>query len=283
MPVVSFWSAKNLGITQMNKTYLAAAVYGLLAIGGEASAVQYSWNLNSSASNSHTMTFGSTPSGQTLTVSAFRSGNTFNSGSEVGTGNLIDAYVNPDGSFGLGVFNSGESSPDDRYLDNRSGVEVLVFDAGVGMDNFDWGSIKLGHILSGTDIDSTPNLTYWTGGNGGVTDAQFNNLCLKSTSSNSCTSLQTSSYGFTAHTPLTISTAGTAQALGPNTIGRYLVVSGALDANGTGSGGYDKFKISTVPTPQTISLVGIGFLAMFFMQRRRAAGKSERDSRFREA
>ena len=244
---------------------------GVLALSGAANATQYIWDLNKSDSttNQHTFTFND-GYGHILTVYAYRSGNTD------GSGKLENANVNPSGAEGLGVTSctasstttsctSGEDSTDSRLLDNRQGYDILVFDAGIA--NFDWNFLTLGSIQEGSCCDETPEIAYWTGnGSGGSTDSLFQSLCL---TGGSCA---LTSNGFKQF-QLTGSSAGTKLALDSQAQGRYLVVSGALDGSGSGSD-YEKFKIKTVPTPETISLVGIGLLAMLGMRRRKGIQRS---------
>ena len=235
----------------MKKISFGVAVCAaLLCLGGAANAVQYTWNFNVNKSAGHTVTFDSTDGSHTLTVSAFYASSK--------TSAFQDAIVRPSIQ-GLGVESPGDDSTDKQYLDNLNGWDILVFDSGI--DNFNWDAVILGSIYSGAD--SKPELTYWVGGNGGVTDATFNTMCL--TGSNCAL---TTNNLFSAPTTLSNLSSGSSVTLPTAANGRYLVVSGALDS-ASGSGGYDKFKIKTVPAPQTLALFGLGALAMAGLARRK--------------
>ena len=280
----------------MTKTSVRVTVCaGLFAISGVTSAVPYVWDLNASDPNPlrHIMTF-TDGAGHSLDVYAYRSKSTCSTLSSCstnaaddnninfGAGNLIEAYVNPDGSSGLGVSSLGEASDpknpgtneDARLIDNRDGVEVLVFDSKSA--NFDWNTLDLGFIKTGSGVDDTPSVQYWTGNGTGALgntsstqdqiDLAFKSLCLTSgTNGYSCTTLAASN--FTKHPQLNNLTTAP-QTLASNAQGRYLVVSGALDAS-YASTGFDKFKIKTVPVPHTLALFGIGVLAMVGFRRRK--------------
>src|SRR5688572_13372809 len=84
----------------MKRTLIAAAIFGGLLSFGGAHAVQYTWDLSNPIGGqgiAHTKTFSSIQvPGQVLSVTAYRSANTANSGSDMGTGYLQNAQVNPD-------------------------------------------------------------------------------------------------------------------------------------------------------------------------------------------
>lgn len=234
----------------------------MMSAAGMASAVQYTWDLGQLGTTlgavGAALSFASTPTGRTLKVTAYETTN------DNGTGKLIDAAVQTDGSWGLGVKGSADSGYPDTYtVDNAGRDEVLVFDAGV--DNFDWTSLKLGFIATGTGLESAPDLKYWAG-NGTGTGFDFNNYCLLASS---CTgTVLNGSAGFGSATTLT-DMGTTARTLTTGNKGRYLVVSGELST----AGGFEKFKISSTggasaPEPQSIALIAIGLLAMFGIQRR---------------
>lgn len=246
-----------------NTVACVALGLGLLSTGGVTSATQYSWNLNTTGTSAlgGSMDFGSTPSGQTLKVYAFESSATD------GSGKLLDAKVIADGSWGLGVLGDGESSwPDNMNLDNAGKDQVLVFDS--QMAGFDWSSLKLGYIYSGNGADLTPEMSYWAGN--GTSGFDFNNLCLTTTCSGG-TVLGDAGSGFGAKAQLSGLTTASPMSLpnGNNNTGRYLIVSGQLPS----SGGFEKFKISSVggaqtPEPQSLALIVIGLAAMFGLRRR---------------
>ncbi|MPZ42220.1 MAG: PEP-CTERM sorting domain-containing protein [Betaproteobacteria bacterium] len=229
---------------------------GLLSAGGMASAIQYSWNLNTTGTSGlgDSLNFGSSPTGKTLKVYAFETDYSD------GSGKLEDARVVADGSWGLGVRGSGESDwPDNYTLDNSGKDQVLVFDS--QMANFDWSSLDLGYIYSGD------KLTYWAGDGGtGFDVGDFNDFCLRSTCS-SGTVLGAAGSGFTSSTVLGLASS---MSLTGNNSGRYLVVSGQLPS----SNGFEKFKVSSAggygqaPEPQSLALIGIGLLAMLGLRRR---------------
>jgi PEP-CTERM motif len=240
---------------------------GLLSAGGMASAVQYTWNLNTAGTSDlgGSLNFASSPAGQTLKVYAFET--TYTDGS----GKLIDARVTADGSAGIGVLGSGDSEfPDKLALDNSGRDEVLVFDS--QMNNFDWSSLKLGFIYSGSGADLSPELRYSAGNGTGLPGFDFNNFCLISTCSGG-TVLGAAGSGFGS--PTTVGAASN-MTLSTNNTGRYLVVSGQLPS----SGGFEKFKISSAggyghaPEPQSLALVAIGLVAMIGLRRRSSSMKS---------
>ena len=245
----------------MKKNVLCALGLVMLSAGGVASAVQYTWNLsnptNGTYSNGITysseggsLNFTSTSGDKTLKVNAFRTS------SSDGSGLLQDAKVTSDGNWGLGVLSGGEYDyPENLTLDNDGRDEVLVFDS--QMANFDWSSLNLGFVYSGSE------LKYWTG-NGGSSGFDFNNLCLMT----SCSGQTLASMGFASATASGLSTGSSKDVTTQN--GRYLVVSGQLP----NSNGFEKFKISSVggygnaPEPQSMALIAIGILAMLEVRRR---------------
>ncbi len=250
-------------------TLRMALCVGLLSAGGGASAIQYTWDLNKPYLAGGYTDLSFTSGGKTLTVTAYETSQSD------GTGKLLDAKVTADGAWGLGVLGSGDSGYPDTYtVDNAGKDEVLVFDAGT--DNFDWNSLKLGFIMTGTGYDASPDLKYWAG-NGSVAGFDFNNYCLSATTCTGGTVLGGSA-GFTGPSNLPGVTANTSIPLTTNNTGRYLVVSGQLST----SDGFEKFKISsaggygTNPEPQSMALIGIGLLAMLGLRRRSSIARGRR-------
>jgi hypothetical protein len=225
---------------------------GLLSAGGMASATQYTWDFDVSGTKTSTdggyLEFG--PSGQKLKVYAFETS------SSDGSGKLQTAQVRAEGNFGLGVLSSGDSET--YLLDNSGKDEVLVFDS--QMADFDWSSLKLGSIESGS------KLTYWAGdGVTGFDINDFTNFCLTTTCSG--TSLGAMNSGFGGPTTVGL---GSSVGLTTKNTGRYLVVSGQLPNDGN----FEKFKIKSTggygqaPEPESLALIGIGLLAMLGLRRR---------------
>lgn len=177
-----------------------------------------------------------------LTVKAYQTSNT----NGTGTLSSTNMQIRVDGQWGLGILSPDEGAyPDNYTIDNTSKDEVLVFDAGAGNDNFDWTSLKIGFVYTGTGADPSPILTYLASNTNPSGTADYGTL-------------------IGGGKELSISGGGT-KTLTEKNVGRYLMVSGDLGA----SGGFDKFKISTVsgqtPEPQSLALLGIGVLAMLGM------------------
>ena len=237
---------------------------GFVAITGSAAAMQYTWSLNQVLDGQSAASCGGSDcqlifaSNEALTTALkLRAYSTSSTGSP-STGNFQGADI-AGFSDGIAIDNSvpsGETSSGQNYIDNAGVVDVLVFEAPT--DNFDWESLTLGSITN----DTTPDVQAYVGGIGA--NKNFTSLCFSG-----CTggNVDLVTDGFTPLGPIS-SAANAAINFGPNTVGRYLVVSGALNETD------DFFRVAavgghTIPSPQTLPLLALGLVGMWAVMRRR--------------
>jgi len=265
---------------------VSLGLVGLLATGTSAQAAQVqTWNFggNTVDGNRCNNTFScifKSASGYEIKVSAYATSQA-NSGTGGTTpaGTLISATLT-DQSAGLGINNKqtgdgSEGADPEHAADNNQRYDVFVLEAlGSGAANFDWQSLGISWAkewtYSGSTVvnrGATADIDFFVGNGDGTS---FTSMCL-STCPDSGTKKITDA-GFKYIDGNNNQTTGSPIDVLGSDKGRYLVVSGALNLGGDGF--FDAFKLSGatgVPEPHSIALLGLGFLAMVGLRRKRPA------------
>jgi hypothetical protein len=274
----TFWKDQDV-----KKVAVLLGAIGLIGMAGSAGAMQYSysWDLTtatglgtyvsacgSDTSSNCQLVYGSTQQGsKALTARAYSTGS-YNPGNNrsILDDPLVGAEINAS-SWGIGITGPGDNS---GLVDNSVRKDALIFEAPT--DNYDWESLTLGMTSSGpgsansAGAGSAVDVQIYVGGSG--TDKNFASLCFSDCSGTS-TAITASGSGF-ADLGTFNSVANTPIDLGSSAVGRYLVVSGALNETNdffsvAAVGGY------TVPSPQTLPLLALGLAGMWYVMRRRVS------------